>query len=104
MCLTKLLNKYGYKVIEAKDGVEAVKTYRKANPDAVFMDFAMPRKNGLDALSEIRKFDPKAKVIMLTALGQQAITLRAMQSGAKDFLMKPYEPEKVVKTLQKVLG
>ncbi len=103
-CITNLLTKHNYKVIQAKDGAEAVQTYCLAHPEVVLMDFAMPVKNGLIALAEIRQFDPQAKVIMLTALDQQAIILRAMQSGAKDFLVKPYDSERVLKTLQKVLG
>jgi len=104
MRIAKLLSQHEYETIEAKDGEEAVQTYRQVQPDAVLMDFAMPRKNGLAALTEIRNFDPEAKVIMLTALGQQAIVLRAMQAGAKDFLMKPYDAEQVIKVLKKVLG
>ncbi len=103
MRLTNLLTKHGYEVIEAKDGEEAVQTYRSVHPDAVFMDFAMPHKNGMSALTEICRFDSQAKVIMLTALGQQAIALRAIQAGAKDFLAKPFDPKQVMKVLQKVL-
>lgn len=104
MRINKLLTRHGYEVIEAEDGEAAVQTYRSSQPDAVLMDITMPRKDGLVALSEIRKFDPQAKVIMLTALGQQAMVLEAMKAGAKDFLVKPYDPDRVVKTLQKALG
>jgi two-component system chemotaxis response regulator CheY len=104
MRITKLLTKHGYQVIEAEDGEEAVQTYRSAQPDAVLMDITMPRKDGLTALTEIREIDPQAKVIMLTALGQQTIVLQAMQAGAKDFVVKPYNPERLMKTLQKTLS
>jgi two-component system chemotaxis response regulator CheY len=103
MRVGKLLTKHGHKVIEAENGEEAVQTYRLIQPDAVLMDITMPHKDGLTALSEIRAFDPQAKVIMLSALGQQAMVLQAMQAGAKDFLVKPYDPERVMKSLRKVL-
>ncbi len=104
MRLAKLLASHGFEIIEAKDGEEAVKMYREMNPDAVIMDMAMPRKNGMVALHEIRSTDPEAKVIMLTALGQQAIILRAVQAGAKDFLVKPYDADRLLKSLKKALG
>jgi two-component system chemotaxis response regulator CheY len=104
MRLTKLLTEYGHDVIEAKDGEEAVRSYRIFRPDAVLMDITMPRKDGLTALAEIRRHDPQAKVIMLTALGQQAMILKAIRAGAKDFLVKPYNPKRVIKTLHQMLG
>src|SRR5262245_27167083 len=104
MRLVKLLTGHGYQVIEATNGEEAVQIYGRAKPDAVLMDVAMDQKNGLTALTEILQADPQARVIMLTALGQQAIILRALQTGAKDFLVKPYDPERLLKTLHKVLG
>ncbi len=103
MRVTKLLTEQGYEVIQAADGEEAVATYRSARPDVVLMDITMPRKDGLTALAEIRAFDQKAKVIMLTALSQQTMVLEAMKSGAKDFLVKPYDPDRVLKILHKVL-
>jgi two-component system, chemotaxis family, chemotaxis protein CheY len=103
MRVTKLLTEHGYAVVEAGNGEEAVQTYRTAQPDAVLMDITMPCKDGLAALTEIRQFDPQAKVIMLTALSQQAMVLEAMRGGAKDFLVKPYDPERVLKTLHQVL-
>jgi two-component system, chemotaxis family, chemotaxis protein CheY len=104
MRVSKLLSQHGYEVIEAEDGEVAVKTYRSKNPDAVIMDITMPRKDGLSALREIRALDSRAKVIMLTALGQQSMVLEAMKAGAKDFLVKPYDPDRVLRTLVKVLG
>lgn len=103
MRLVRLLTTHGYQVVEATSGEEAVQAYGHARPDAVLMDVAMGQKNGLAALTEILHDDPQAKVIMLTALGQQAIILRALQTGAKDFLVKPYDPERLLKALQKVL-
>lgn len=104
MRVSKLLSQNGYEVVEAEDGVAAVQTYQSENPDAVIMDITMPRKDGLSALREIREFDSRAKVIMLTALGQQSMVLEAMKAGAKDFLVKPYDPDRVIKTLDKVLS
>lgn len=103
MRLTTLLSQYSHEVVQAENGEEAVQTYRQIQPDAVLMDITMPQKDGLTALSEIRQFDPQAKVIMLTALNQQSLALQAVQAGATDFLVKPYNPERIVKALQKVL-
>jgi two-component system chemotaxis response regulator CheY len=103
MRVNKLLTKHGYDVIEAEDGEEAVQAYPSVKPDAVLMDITMPRKDGLAALTEIRRQDPRAKIIMLTALGQQGMVLKAMQAGARDFVVKPYDPERLMKTLRKTL-
>jgi two-component system chemotaxis response regulator CheY len=102
--LTKLLSGHGYDVTEAENGDQAVKTYRNLNPDAVLMDITMPEKDGLEALAEIRAFDPGAKVIMLTALGQESMVIQAIKSGAKDYVVKPFDPDRVMLALQKVLG
>ncbi|MBN1217761.1 MAG: response regulator [Anaerolineae bacterium] len=104
MRIRELLTEQGYKVVEAEDGEEAVEIYRSTKPDAVLMDITMPRKDGLTALKEIMADDAQARVIILTALGQQAMVLEAMKAGAKDFLVKPYDPDKVIKSLQKVLA
>ena len=102
--LNKLLTQNGYEVIEAEDGNEAVQTYRSAKPDAVLLDITMPHKDGLTTLAEIRTFDPRAKVIMLTALGQQGLMLAAMKAGATDFVVKPYEADRLTRVLQKALA
>jgi len=102
--IANLLTKQGYNIVEAKDGEQAIETYRMAHPDAVLMDITMPRKDGLSALAEIRKLDPRAKVIMLSALGQQSMILEALKAGATDFLVKPYNSERIVKVLQKALA
>jgi two-component system chemotaxis response regulator CheY len=101
--LTKLLAKNGYETVVAENGEQAVQTYRQARPDAVLMDITMPRKDGLQALTEIREFDIKAKVIMLTALNQELAVTRAIHVGAKDFLIKPVPPVQLLSALQKVL-
>ena len=101
--LTKLLTKSGYEIVVAENGEQAVQTYRQAHPDAVLMDITMPRKDGLQALTEIREFDIEAKVIMLTALDQELAVTRAIHVGAKDFLVKPVPPVQLLSALQKVL-
>ncbi len=102
--LTKLLTNSGYEIVIARDGEEAVRIYHQAKPDVVLMDITMPRKDGLEALSEIRQSDCRAKVIMLTALDQQSVVVQAIQIGAKDFLVKPIPSKRLLTTLQKVLG
>jgi len=101
--LAKLLAQKGYETLLAGDGVEAVRVYRESKPDVVLMDITMPRKNGLDALSEILQFDPRARVIMLTALDQKSVAATAIMTGAKDFLAKPVRSERLIMTLEKVL-
>ncbi len=101
--VAKLLTGHGYETVEAGDGDAAVKMYRLTKPDLVLLDITMPGKDGLAALAEIRQMDPQAKVVILSALSQQTLMLQAMQAGAKDFLVKPPNPEQIVKILQKLL-
>jgi two-component system chemotaxis response regulator CheY len=101
--LSKLLAKNGYETILAENGKVAVDTYRRDRPDAVLMDITMPQKDGLQALTEIRELDTKAKVIMLTALDQELAATRAIHLGAKDFLVKPVPPSRVITALQRAL-
>ncbi len=101
--LAKLLGEHSYQVILAENAEEAIRTYRSSKPDVVLMDVNMPGVNGLIALMEIRQFDPRAKVIMLTALDERSMASHAIKMGAKDFLMKPVPPEKLLAALQKVL-
>jgi two-component system chemotaxis response regulator CheY len=102
--LKKLLTGHGFEVMEAENGDQAVRTYRQVKPDAVLMDITMPEKDGLEALAEIRSFDPGARVIMLTALGQESMVIQAIKSGAKDYVVKPFDPDRVMLALQKALG
>jgi two-component system chemotaxis response regulator CheY len=101
MRLKKLLEESGYAVIEAANGQEAVDRYREHHPHAVLMDITMPEKDGVAATREICQMDPAARVIMVSALGQQAMIVAAIQAGAKDFVVKPYEPERIIQALQK---
>jgi two-component system chemotaxis response regulator CheY len=104
MRLRKLLEEAGYQVVEAANGQEAVDQYQTQNPAAVLMDITMPEMDGVTATRTICQADPKARVIMVSALGQQAMIVSAIQAGAKDFVVKPYEPERVLAALAKWAG
>jgi two-component system, chemotaxis family, chemotaxis protein CheY len=100
----KVLEDNGHEVALAENGREAVTKYAQWRPDAVLMDITMPEMDGLAALKEIRKIDPAARVAMVTAMGQQAIVMAALKAGAKDFLLKPFQPDRILATLQKLLA
>ena len=102
--LSKMLVSEGFEVVEAENGLKAVETYKQSHPDVVLMDITMPEMDGLAALKEIISFDPKARVIMLTALGQESVVLEAIKSGARDFIVKPFEQERVKNAINKLLG
>ncbi|MDD5092899.1 MAG: response regulator [Dehalococcoidia bacterium] len=104
MRASKLLSENGFQVIEAGNGAEAVKKYKDEKPDAVMMDITMPEMDGLQALKEMRKLDPNAKVCMVTAMGQQSIVLEAISAGAKDFVVKPFDANRVLATVQKMVS
>ena len=100
--LTEVLKKAGITLLfEAKDGVQAVDTYKTIKPDLVFMDIVMPVKTGLDALVEIREFDHDAKVVMASTIGTQSHLVSAIKAGAYDFLQKPVKDEDINKVLAK---
>jgi two-component system chemotaxis response regulator CheY len=100
----KVLEEHGHEVALAENGREAIVKYAEWRPDAVFMDITMPEMDGLTALKEIRKLDPSARVAMVTAMGQQAIVMEALKSGAKDFVLKPFQPARMLAALQKMLA
>lgn len=102
--ISKMLSGEGHEIIEAENGQVAVNTYKSVHPDMVLMDITMPEMDGLTALKEIRNFDPKAKVVMLTALGQESVVLEAIKSGARDFMVKPFERDRVLSAITKLLG
>ena len=101
---SKVLQDNGHEVLQAENGADAVRQYAKHHPDAVLMDITMPEMDGLEALKEIRKLDPGARVAMVTAMGQQAIVMEALRAGAKDFILKPFQPDRVLGALQKLLA
>jgi two-component system, chemotaxis family, chemotaxis protein CheY len=102
--LNKILDTEGYEVFQAENGVKAVSTYKEMRPDVVLMDVTMPEMDGLAALKEIVSFDAQAKVVMLTALGQESVVLEAVKSGARDFIVKPFEHDRVMKAISKLLS
>ena len=90
--------------VEAQDGAEAVKKYDEEKPDMVIMDITMPNMDGLQALKKIRENDPNAKIVMCTAMGQEGMVVDAIKSGAKDFIVKPFNAERIVQTVNTILG
>ena len=102
--LTKMLDTDGFQVFQAENGLKAVELYKEIHPDIVLMDVTMPEMDGLTALKTIVGFDSKAKVIMLTALGQESVVLEAVKSGARDFIVKPFEHDRVMKAITKLLA
>ena len=100
-----ILQQAGFEVVgEAESGVQAVERYKQLRPDLVTMDIVMPDMGGIDAVREICKHDPNAKVLMCSAMGQQALVVEAIQAGAKDFVVKPFQPGRVLEAVQRVLG
>ena len=99
------LEKTGFEVAgEASNGVEAIEQYKRLQPDIVLMDITMPKMDGIQALQEIVKIDPQAKVIMCSALGQQKLIIQSIQLGAKDFIVKPFQADRVLEAVKKVIG
>lgn len=104
LVLRELLEKAGFRVVgEASNGEEAVELYQEKRPDVVLMDITMPKMDGLAALKKILKFDPEAKIIMCSALGQQSLIVQALQLGAKDFVVKPFREERVIAAIKHIL-
>jgi len=102
--LTKMLDAEGFQVFQAENGLKAVEVYKQIHPDVILMDVTMPEMDGLTALKEIVGFDSKARVIMLTALGQESVVLEAVKSGARAFIVKPFEHDRVMKAIGKLLA
>ena len=105
MMIKDILTKNGYNVAgEAENGLKAVEKYNEIKPDLVMMDITMPEMDGIAALKKIRSTDSGANVIMCSAMGQQAMVIDAIQSGAKDFIVKPFNPDRVIEAVKKVIG
>jgi len=105
MMLKDILVKNGYEVIgEAVNGSDAVEKYNQLKPDLVTMDITMPLCDGIAALKQIMSINPTAKVIMCSAMGQQAMVIESIQAGAKDFIVKPFQPQRVIEAIKKLLG
>lgn len=105
MMIKDILSKNGYNVAgEAENGLKAVEKYKEINPDLVLMDITMPEMDGIQALKEIKKIDAGATVIMCSAMGQQAMVIESIQAGAKDFIVKPFQADRVIEAVKKVVG
>ncbi len=105
MMIKDILTKNGYEVAgEAENGAKAVEKYSETKPDLVLMDITMPEMDGIQALKKIKESDASASVIMCSAMGQQAMVIEAIQSGAKDFIVKPFQAERVLEAVRKVVG
>lgn len=103
MMIRDILAREGYVIQEAVNGRDAVEKYRECRPDLVTLDITMPEMDGLEALAAIREMDPEARVLMVSAMGQQKMIVDALELGAADFLVKPFQPTKVLLTVKKCL-
>ena len=100
-----ILTKNGYEVAgEAENGLKAVEKYNETKPDLVMMDITMPEMDGIQALKKIKEADANAHIIMCSAMGQQAMVIESIQSGAKDFIVKPFQAERVLEAVKKAVG
>ena len=103
--LAEIMEQAGFEVVgQASTGAEAVRLYRDLEPDLVTMDIIMPDMGGIDAVREIVREFPDANVVMCSAMGQQALVIEAIQAGARDFIVKPFQPGRVMEAVQRVLG
>ena len=105
MMIKDILTKNGYNVVgEAENGLKAVEKYSETKPDLVLMDITMPEMDGIQALKKIKEQDPGATVIMCSPMGQQAMVIESIQAGAKDFIVKPFQADRVIEAVKKVVG
>lgn len=105
MMIKDILTKNGYNIVgEAENGAKAVEKYAELKPDLVLMDITMPEMDGIEALKKIKAADANASIIMCSAMGQQAMVIESIQSGAKDFIVKPFQADRVLEAVQKVVG
>ncbi len=105
MMIKNIVVKSGYEVVgEAENGAVAVELYKKYKPDLVTMDITMPEVDGIQAVKAIREIDPNANIIMCSAMGQQAMVMDAIQAGAKDFIVKPFQQERILQAIERVLN
>jgi len=105
MMIKNIVTKHGYEVVgEAENGQVAVELYKQLKPDLVTMDITMPEMNGIEGVKAIRQIDPNANIIMCSAMGQQAMVMEAIQAGAKDFIVKPFQQERILQAIERVLA
>ncbi|WP_425449179.1 response regulator [Dethiothermospora halolimnae] len=105
MMLKDTLTKNGFEVLgEAENGAKAIEKYKELNPDLVIMDITMPEVDGIQAVKEIKKIDSNAVIVMCSAMGQQAMVIESIQAGAKDFIVKPFQADRVIEAVKKAIG
>ena len=105
MTLRNVLEKNGYEIAgEAEDGLQAVEKYGQLGPDLVTMDITMPNMDGITAIKHIIEKSPEAKIVVVSAMGQKALVIEALNAGAKDFIVKPFQPDRIIEALNKVAG
>ncbi len=105
MMIKDVLSKNGFTIAgEAENGAKAVERFKELSPELVIMDITMPEMDGIQAVKEIKKVEDSAKIIMCSAMGQQAMVIEAIQAGAKDFIVKPFQAERILEAVKKVLG
>lgn len=105
MMIKNILSKNGYEIVgEAENGQVAIELYKKLKPDLVTMDITMPEMNGIEGVKAIREYDPNANIIMCSAMGQQAMVMEAIQAGAKDFIVKPFQQDRILQAIGRVLA
>ena len=105
MMVKDILTKNGHQVIgEATDGSDAVKKYSELKPDLVTMDITMPEMDGIEALKKIKEIEPTARIVMCSAMGQQAMVMEAIKAGAKDFIVKPFQADRVIEAINKAVA
>ncbi len=105
MMIKDVLSKNGYEIVgEAENGQKAIEKYKELTPDLVIMDITMPEVDGIEAVKQIKSADPEAKIIMCSAMGQQAMVIESIQAGARDFIVKPFQADRVLEAVKKVIG
>ena len=105
MMLKDVLTKAGYTIIgEAENGVQAIEKFKELNPDLTILDITMPEMDGITAAKGIKALDANATIIMCSAMGQQSMVVESIQAGARDFIVKPFQNERVIEAVQKVIG
>ena len=105
MMIKDVLSKNGFAIAgEAENGAKAVEKFKEFNPELVIMDITMPEVDGIQAVKEIKKIDRNSNIIMCSAMGQQAMVIESIQAGAKDFIVKPFQPDRVIEAVKKVIG